>query len=278
MLLDLAKDLESTKMTVNELKDRLGTQSSKISIQQTHITALNNKVSLLTRRLNQQNLANHELKKNLRKANQDATSNVLPISLTNTNKSKIWKIKQDNAEKYEEFVGKKGENAVGNINAANVSEFDSRRKEYNGNENSVENRRLVSNRVAFHVVNDLYEIMHLSINQPVPFETGLLNLGGQYHSSTSIFIAEQPGVYIFSVTILSFYDPHPEFHAAIVKNGGVLTRIYGHGDNGRHDQGSATVVVQLNARDEVWVRMQEVSDTSLFGERYTTFTGALLWD
>ncbi|XP_045188011.2 uncharacterized protein LOC123545766 [Mercenaria mercenaria] len=140
--------------------------------------------------------------------------------------------------------------------------------------------RLVLNQegpFAFHAVSDKHEIPHLQIDQSILFETVLLNIGGAYHSNHSLFIAETPGVYLFSVSILSFVNDRSEYTAALVKNGGNLALIYGHGDSGRHDQGSVTVVTQLKAGDEVWVKLLSSADDSIYGGRYTTFSGVMLY-
>jgi len=76
---------------------------------------------------------------------------------------------------------------------------------------------------------------------------------------------------------MSYVAPKPEVQAEIVKNGDVLGAIFAHGDSGRHDQGALTVSVQLNATDEVWVRERYPNDGEIFGARFSTFTGFLIY-
>lgn len=140
--------------------------------------------------------------------------------------------------------------------------------------------RFVLNRegpFAFHAVSDRPEISHIGAGQSIIFEQVLLNIGGAFHTNHSLFIAEMPGVYLFSASILSFVNDHSEYSAALVKNGSNLALVYGHGDSGRHDQGSVTVVTQLKAGDEVWVKLLSPADTSIYGGRYTTFSGVFLY-
>ncbi|KAL4217872.1 hypothetical protein ACF0H5_022611 [Mactra antiquata] len=138
-------------------------------------------------------------------------------------------------------------------------------------------RILTKDTFAFHSVNDLTVTHHINLNQALLFPTNLLNRGKAYHEAHSIFIAVTPGIYIFSASVLSYVGEKSEYSAAIVKNGVNLALIYGHGDSGRHDQGSVTVVTELTNGDEVWVRML-TGDASIWGGRYTSFTGAILYE
>ncbi|XP_052807392.1 complement C1q tumor necrosis factor-related protein 3-like [Mya arenaria] len=131
--------------------------------------------------------------------------------------------------------------------------------------------------VAFHAVMDA-SVDHLGHNQNIVFETVLLNLGNAYHNAHGVFQAPQSGVYVFSGTIMSWIDPKPEIQAELVKNGQVLARIFGHGDSGRHDQGGVTVTTQLVTGDEVWIRELTPNDDAVYGGRFSSFTGFLLYD
>lgn len=112
--------------------------------------------------------------------------------------------------------------------------------------------------VAFHAVVDLRTIEHIGVHQHIVFEEEYLNVGEGYHKLLGTFLAPYDGIYVFSASVMSSVNDHPEVQAAIVKNGTVLARIFGHGDNGRHDQGSATVTIQLNTGDEVWVVLSDI--------------------
>lgn len=104
----------------------------------------------------------------------------------------------------------------------------------------------------------------------------LLDLGEGYHELHGTFISPLAGIYVFSTTVMSYIDPYPEVQAALVKNGNPLARVFCHGDNGKHDQGSVTVTVQLEEGDEVWVEQLHPSDDSIYGGRFTSFTGFLV--
>ncbi|XP_053383625.1 complement C1q-like protein 4 [Mercenaria mercenaria] len=131
--------------------------------------------------------------------------------------------------------------------------------------------------VAFHAVRDGGEYPHLGKYQHIVFSTVLLNIGNGYSANHGIFTAPKAGLYIFSASILSNYKPATSLFAAdIVKGGHVLARVYGHGVNGYHDQRLATVVTQLRAGEQVWVRLNCCANDSLWGYRYTTFSGSLI--
>ncbi|KAH3741720.1 heavy metal-binding protein HIP-like [Dreissena polymorpha] len=130
--------------------------------------------------------------------------------------------------------------------------------------------------VGFHAVVNTQELTHLTFGQPIIFETVFTNVGGAYHNNHGLFIAPVRGLYIFSVSILCDYPPHNHIETALVVNGSrkALTHSYG-ADNVR-DQGSITIVVQLNAADEVWVELGWPNDAYLFGNMWTSFTGAII--
>ena len=121
------------------------------------------------------------------------------------------------------------------------------------------------------------EVAHLGISQKFVFDDVLTNLGNGYHNLHGIFIAPRDGIYIFSASILSYLNAHSEFYASIMKNGTVIARVYGHGDTGRHDQGSATIVTPLVTGDEVWVELYgPAANDSIWGEGFTSFMGCFI--
>ena len=131
--------------------------------------------------------------------------------------------------------------------------------------------------VAFHATTDKGEVPNLGIGQHIALDQVLINLGNGYHSQHGLFIAPKAGIYIFSASIMSYKNAHPEIWISIVKNGSELGKAYAHGDSGRHDQGSVTVVTQLSLADEVWIRLSgPAAGDSFWGDRCTSFMGYLL--
>ncbi|KAH3715283.1 cerebellin-3-like [Dreissena polymorpha] len=137
----------------------------------------------------------------------------------------------------------------------------------------VKNRFVPGEVVAFSAMKVANQ-QHIGLNQNIIFEQVLTNEGDGYHPLHGVFIAPQSGLYVLSSAVLTFWGQ--EIHTAIIHNGNIIARIYGHGDNGRHDQGSQTVVLKLNVGDEVAVQNIDYADTNIFGEVYSSFSGYLL--
>ena len=116
----------------------------------------------------------------------------------------------------------------------------------------------------------------LGLQQDIMFESIGLNLGNSNSRVHSDFVAPGAGVYLFSATLLTHTTP-VEIHAAITVNGVPVAKIFGHASSGRHDQGSQTVVVHLQAGDEVCVR-NIVYVNTIYGGIYSSFSGVLLFD
>ncbi|XP_045182801.1 heavy metal-binding protein HIP-like [Mercenaria mercenaria] len=142
----------------------------------------------------------------------------------------------------------------------------------------IQSMKKMHERVIFHAVLDtIIEYPLLNRYQRIIFETVMLNKGDGYQASNGKFTAPVAGMYIFSVSILSDNGPLTSFfEAEILKNGIVLAKLYGHGVNTYHDQASATVVTHLSISDHVWIRLICCGFDSLYGSRYSTFSGALL--
>ena len=135
----------------------------------------------------------------------------------------------------------------------------------------------VEGAVAFqaHMSTDL---THIGTHQKIPFDAISLNLGNAYHGTHGLFIAPRAGIYIFSGSILAHLTKDIEM--SFKKNGadiggGILA--YSSTSNG-YNQGSATVVTQLKAGDEVWIENNYPDDTSIRAKIYTCFMGCLIMD
>ncbi|KAH3715647.1 hypothetical protein DPMN_058359 [Dreissena polymorpha] len=115
---------------------------------------------------------------------------------------------------------------------------------------------------------------HIGLNQNIIFDNVITNEGGGYHPLHGVFIAPQYGYYVLSSAAFTFGNG--EINTAMGHNGNIIAYIYGHGDNGRHDQGSQTVVTWLDVGDEKAVQNKNYTGTSIFGYLYSSFSGYLL--
>jgi len=116
----------------------------------------------------------------------------------------------------------------------------------------------------------------IGIDQNIKFDDVRLNLGNGYHPGHGLFIAPRAGIYLFSAAILT--NNGAEVRAAMTLNGQTFAVLYGHGDNGRYDQGSQTVVLRLYTNDEVYVRNIDYANAFVVGGMYSSFSGVLLYD
>ncbi|KAH3840422.1 heavy metal-binding protein HIP-like [Dreissena polymorpha] len=115
---------------------------------------------------------------------------------------------------------------------------------------------------------------NLGAGQHIVFDNVFTNEGGAYNKYHGSFTAPVPGIYVFSLTLLSFQDLAGHFR--VLRNGAILVHIWpdGRGD-GDYDTAAGTVVLVLNAGDVVAIDNQNAG-TKLYGEHYSFFTGFLL--
>ena len=128
--------------------------------------------------------------------------------------------------------------------------------------------------VAFHAVNSGPSVHHVGAKQKIVFNKVNINAGAGYHAQHGLFIAPQPGLYIFSMSIFSDNAQHPKIDVSLMKDGVLLARAAG---NGGRDQGSVTVVTQLDTGNEVWVELYLPADTAYYGDYFTSFMGCLVY-
>ncbi|XP_045208478.2 uncharacterized protein LOC123560339 [Mercenaria mercenaria] len=132
-------------------------------------------------------------------------------------------------------------------------------------------------RIAFsaHLSHDL---SGLGTSQTIPFDIITLNEGQAFDSILHTFICPLSGIYVFQSAILS--GNHDWMQTEIVKDGHGLVNVVAHGSNVEHgyDQGFNSVITACNKGERVWVRKQAFfGGTNLTGNRYTSFSGYLLW-
>ena len=107
------------------------------------------------------------------------------------------------------------------------------------------------------------------------------NAGQAYDTKTGVFTCPYPGYYYFSHSALSPYNGHIE--TEIVLEGTPKAMIYAESSTpstnagSGFDQGSNSVVTYCEAGHRVWVRVHANRGTSLYWERYSHFSGFMLW-
>lgn len=90
------------------------------------------------------------------------------------------------------------------------------------------------------------------IKHTIPFDTAITNKGNGYHSSTGVFIAPEPGYYVFTWTIRMTQGSQHSFELVVnnVAKGASFMRTHDPEDQTI----TGTAVVYINQNDDVYVR------------------------
>ena len=107
------------------------------------------------------------------------------------------------------------------------------------------------------------------------------NAGQGYDAKTGVFTCPYTGYYFFSHSALAPYNGHIE--TDIVLEGTPKAMIYAESSTpstnagSGYDQGSNSVVTYCEAGHRVWVRVHGDRGTSLYWQRFSHFSGFMLW-
>lgn len=124
--------------------------------------------------------------------------------------------------------------------------------------------------MAFTATVSDHHIEHAGDHQIIVFDNVITNIGNAYNGHLGSFIAPVHGIYVFSVTLVT--SSNAGFHANIVRNGELVTRLYA---STGYQTASQTVVLQLQKGDDVCIQHADV-DRIIYGYKFTLFSGFLL--
>ncbi|XP_045202211.2 uncharacterized protein LOC123555685 [Mercenaria mercenaria] len=113
----------------------------------------------------------------------------------------------------------------------------------------------------------------------IPFDSVILNAGKAFSTNTHQFTCPVTGVYTFQTALLS--QSEGLSITEIVKEGNQLVQAHAESRTTgprTYDQGFNSVVSKCNKGERVWVRNFQHFGSGVYSERYTTFTGYLLWE
>ncbi|XP_053397480.1 complement C1q tumor necrosis factor-related protein 3-like [Mercenaria mercenaria] len=102
-------------------------------------------------------------------------------------------------------------------------------------------------------------MVNTGVHQVIPFENVITNVGNGYNPHAGDFRAPATGIYIFSVSLMTYHDSTSGDYA-IRRNGTVVSSMYLRGETG-----SQTVVYELNKGDDIAVICIQAKDESLWG-------------
>ncbi|XP_045206773.2 complement C1q-like protein 2 [Mercenaria mercenaria] len=116
---------------------------------------------------------------------------------------------------------------------------------------------------------------HAGAHQNIVFDHVETNTGNGYNPHNGVFTAPVSGLYLFYTSVLA--DNNREVWCQVVVNGKNKGSAYARGTDGRHDQGSQAIIVQLQQGDDVAVQ-NVAADDAIYGSDgiYSTFSGFLL--
>ena len=117
-------------------------------------------------------------------------------------------------------------------------------------------------------------VLHAGQNQIIAFDRVDTNVGNAYNPHLGAFTAPVSGIYVFSVSLLSYPGHTTQYQ--LKKNNEFISSIYLQTGTGENESTSQTVVLQLTKGDDVTLRNMD-GDDSLHGVNYSTFAGFLLW-
>lgn len=115
----------------------------------------------------------------------------------------------------------------------------------------------------------------IGLYQTIIFDTIEVNIGDGYSADTGIFTAPVAGTYFFLASITSHNNDFVE--SEIVHNGQYLNHMYSSDNDHYQEQGTNGGVIVLEKGDHVWVRNAHRDKTKVFGHKYSTFSGFLLF-
>ena len=107
----------------------------------------------------------------------------------------------------------------------------------------------------------------------ITFDTVITNIGNRFNFETGHYVCPTNGTYYFTFSIAHDRDAMVE----LVKNGERLVAIHGDAAQKLRTMYTNSVVVELNERDEVWIRLARSHSISGNTQNLTTFTGYLLY-
>ena len=114
------------------------------------------------------------------------------------------------------------------------------------------------------------------MSQAVIFDNVVTNIGNGYNNNLGVFKAPVAGVYLISTTITAYY--RDDGHFAVYINQKRETWFIVRGSENQYDETSQTLIVHLDAGDDVTVRKIIDSDPGVHGEDHSLFSGVLLFE
>lgn len=114
-------------------------------------------------------------------------------------------------------------------------------------------------------------IEQLGAMQNIAFDNVVTDVSRSYNPHAGVFIAPVPGIYVFSVTIMSHGTLENHFH--VLKNGQDIAKLHHH--NTDYGITGMTFVLELETGDDVSLANVDLNK-AVHGDDYSSFCGFLL--
>ncbi|KAL4223211.1 Complement C1q-like protein 4 [Mactra antiquata] len=134
-------------------------------------------------------------------------------------------------------------------------------------------RGVPESETAFYATHTVWGNHHLGVNQVIPFELAITNVGNGFNNVTSTFIAPVDGTYVFHATVMGI-DTHSSAHMrAHFDVDGTPYSVFW---VTAFDQSSQMLIINLTTGQNVSLR-NDHSDEGYIGTHHSTFSGFLLY-
>ncbi|XP_071480543.1 complement C1q-like protein 2 [Diadema antillarum] len=134
-------------------------------------------------------------------------------------------------------------------------------------------RSSASYRSAFTAARTFDVYGHSDVHKDLTFDHVVSNIGGHFNATTGHFKCAINGTYFFMFSI----GHNRDTLVVLLKNGEKLVGIHGDSGNSLRQSYTNSAIVDLVVKDDVWLQVKQRHSVSGTNDRFTTFTGFLLY-
>uniref|UniRef100_H3CY78 Complement C1q like 1 n=1 Tax=Tetraodon nigroviridis TaxID=99883 RepID=H3CY78_TETNG len=109
------------------------------------------------------------------------------------------------------------------------------------------------------------------------FDDVVTNIGGNYEGATGKFTCKIPGTYFFIYNVLMRGGDGTSMWADLIKNGLVRASAIAQDQDQSYDYASNSVILHLDAGDEVFIKLDGGKAHGGNSNKYSTFSGFILY-
>ncbi|XP_077994105.1 caprin-2-like [Glandiceps talaboti] len=111
-------------------------------------------------------------------------------------------------------------------------------------------------------------------NTIITYDTIMSNIGNNFDKDTGKFTCTVPGAYVFMFTFRKDLNGGP-LYVNLLLNDDIVVSVWD--DDTSHDMVSNSAIVNLQAGDQLWLRLWAAYSVHSNENKYCTFTGFLLY-